>query len=541
MLPSTLRTVIRVIRRASSHRVTLSSAARALSFTTTPTSQPSSPAPERAFLDVERHADEYRPPLERIHDWDEVHIDPTDVTYQRRQTQAARCMDCGTPFCQSFTGCPLNNLIPDWNDLVYKNDWKKAIIRLHQTNNFPEFTGRVCPAPCEGACVLGIVAEPVTIKNIEYSIVHHAFEQGWIQPRTVKHRTGLHVAVIGSGPSGLAAADLLNQAGHYVHVYERADAIGGLLYYGIPNMKLSKETVQRRVDLLASEGIEFHTNANVTPEQAVKLKESYEAVVFCTGSTVPRDLPSTIPGRELRGIHYAMEFLTRNQKHVMMNKQTGELQSKWDAQQLISAKDKNVIVIGGGDTGCDCIGTAMRHQAKSVINLELMSKPPATRNEEVNPWPQYPKVYSLDYGHEEVKAYFGYDPRNYNISTKEFTGDAEGNLKGLRTVQVDKNFNVIADSERVYPADLVILAMGFTNPESDIIDALNVEKKEHKNGTFTIDADDYMTSVDGVFAAGDCRRGQSLVVWAIAEGRAVASRVQKYFTEMGFAYDTHSH
>jgi len=446
-------------------------------------------------------------------------------------------MDCGTPFCQSFTGCPLNNLIPEWNDLVYKNDWKQAHERLHETNNFPEFTGRVCPAPCEGACVVGLVDDPVTIKNIEYSIIDHAFENGWVKPRIPSNRTGLHCAIIGSGPSGLACADILNQMGHYVHVYEREDEIGGLLMYGIPNMKLSKDTVKRRIDLLEKEGIEFYTNSNINDVEAIKLKESYEAMILCIGSTVPRDLPQTIPGRELKGIHYAMEFLTNNQKHLMINKETGNLNSKWDPNKLISAKDKNVIVIGGGDTGCDCIGTAMRQQAKSVINLEIVGKPPSERDPEVNPWPQYPKVYHLDYGHQEVKAHFGYDPRNYNISTKDFTGDSNGNVKGLRTVQVDKKFNVIQDSERVYPADLVLLAMGFTNPEKQIISALDINIKENnRNGTWTIDAGhkDYKTNIDGIFAAGDCRRGQSLVVWAIAEGRGAANNVQKYFRSMGY-------
>lgn len=492
--------------------------------------------PERAFIQYHRDADKYRPALERINDYDEIQ-NTKERPFAERQTQAARCMNCGTPFCQSFTGCPLNNLIPEWNDLIYKNDWKQAIERLHETNNFPEFTGRVCPAPCEGACVVGLVDEPVTIKNIEYSIVNHAFEQNWIQPRIPQNRTGLHCAVIGSGPSGLACADILNQAGHYVHVYEREDEIGGLLMYGIPNMKLSKDTLKRRINLLEKEGIEFNTNANITDSEAIKLKESYEAMILCIGSTIPRDLPSDLPGRDLKGIHYAMEFLTNNQKNLIMNKQTGNLATKWDINKYISAKDKNVIVIGGGDTGCDCIGTAMRHSAKSVINLELMGKPPKQRNEEINPWPQYPKVYHLDYGHEECKAKFGYDPRNYNISTKEFVGDSHGNVKGLRTVQVDRNFNELPDSERVYPADLVLLAMGFTNPEKEIMSALDINIKENnRNSSFTIDANnkDYKTNIDGIFAAGDCRRGQSLVVWAIAEGRGAANNVQNYFQSMGY-------
>eukprot|EP01084_Bolivina_argentea_P094975 170750_1 len=485
---------------------------------------------ERAFIDFKRQSDEYRAPLERLNDYDEIMQSPSEYRRQR-QTQAARCMDCGTPFCQSYTGCPLYNLIPEWNDLVYRNDWKQAIERLHSTNNFPEFTGRVCPAPCEGACVVGIVDDAVTIKNIEYSIVDEAFASGWITPRIPHDRTGLHIAIIGSGPSGLAAADMLNQSGHSVHVYERADHIGGLLMYGIPNMKLSKDTVRRRIDLLSAEGIVFHTGYDVTDEEIVKLKESHEAVVLCVGSTVPRDMPQIKGRSELRGIHYAMEFLTKNQKHLMINKESGVLHSKWSGgDDIVSAKDKNVIVIGGGDTGCDCIATAMRNGAKSVINLEVQSKPPDTRDGEVNPWPQYPKVYQLDYGHEEVKA------RNYKIATVEFVGDANGHVKALKTVQIDANLNQIPDSEREYPADLVLLAMGFTNPETQIVGALgvNVTTTNTKSNTFQIDANnrDYQTNINGVFAAGDCRRGQSLVVWAIAEGRGVAKGVNQYFKSL---------
>jgi glutamate synthase (NADPH/NADH) small chain len=325
----------------------------------------------RGFLDYHRQPEPYRDPLERVFDWAEINYSIPQLDEVERTVQAARCMDCGTPFCQTNTGCPVNNLIPEWNELVYNNQWREAIDRLHMTNNFPEFTGRVCPAPCEGACVAGLVDSPVTIKNIENAIVDRAWEEGWITPRVPKYRTGMSVAVIGSGPAGLATADCLNQLGHKVTVYEREDRVGGLLMYGIPNMKLDKDKVARRVNLLSQEGIEFVTNANIgTTIDASVLKDTSDAIVLCIGSTMPRDLP--IPGRELEGVHFAMEFLTKNQKRLLMT-QSGTFESGWD-KSFVTAEGKDVIVIGGGDTGTDCIGTSMRHRCKSIVNFELMSK-----------------------------------------------------------------------------------------------------------------------------------------------------------------------
>lgn len=479
----------------------------------------------RGFIDYKRNPEPYRDPLERIFDWGEINYENPVHDDVERTVQAARCMDCGTPFCQTHTGCPVNNLIPEWNELVFKKNWREAIERLHSTNNFPEFTGRVCPAPCEGACVAGLIDSPVTIKNIEYSIVDTAWEEGWITPRIPSHRTGMSVAVVGSGPGGLAAADQLNQMGHKVTVYEREDRIGGLLIYGIPNMKLDKDKVARRVNMLAEEGIEFVTNANIGVNIDIAgLRESNDAVVLCIGSTMPRDLD--IPGRDLNGIHFAMEFLTENQKRLLMT-QSGTFESGWD-KSFISAEGKDVIVIGGGDTGTDCIGTSVRHRCRSVSNFELMPKPPDSRAP-ANPWPQWPRVYGMDYGHAEVVSVFGKDPRTYSVVTKEFLGDAEGNVKSLVTVEANVTANgveEVAGTEKEWPADLVILAMGFVSPESTISDQLGLELDQRKN--IHAEYGEYQTNVEGVFAAGDCRRGQSLVVWAINEGRGAADKANAY-------------
>lgn len=480
----------------------------------------------RGFVDYSRNPDAYRDPLERVFDWKEINAEGHDEV--ERTVQAARCMDCGTPFCQTHTGCPVNNLIPEWNDLVYKGQWREAIDRLHKTNNFPEFTGRVCPAPCEGACVAGLIDRPVTIKNMEYSIIERAFDEGWVVPRVPKFRTGLSVAVVGSGPAGLAVADMLNQTGHKVTVYERDDRIGRLLMYGIPEMKLEKDKVQRRVDIMAEEGIEFEVNANIGGDIDVNvLRANTDALVLATGSTIPRDLQCE--GRDAKGIHFAMEFLTKNQKRLMMT-MDGMLESNWD-KSFVTAEGKDVIVIGGGDTGTDCIGTSLRHRCKSIVNFELMPKPPSERAAN-NPWPEWPKVFGVDYGHAEVAAIFGEDPRHYALMTKEFLKDSEGNLKGLVTVDVEVTEGgpkPIPGSEKEWPADLVILAMGFLSPEQQLVESLKLDVDQRNN--IHAEYGDYRTSMEGVFAAGDCRRGQSLVVWAINEGRGCADAVNQYLLQ----------
>ncbi|MBT8133295.1 MAG: glutamate synthase subunit beta, partial [Gammaproteobacteria bacterium] len=380
------------------------------------------------FKEFKRKTEDYREISLRVKDYGEIFTGLHDVVHLK--TQGARCMDCGVPFCQSENGCPINNLIPEWNHLIYTDQWRSALNRLHKTNNFPEFTGRVCPAPCEGSCVLGVIEPAVTIKNIENAIIDKGFAENWVSAKPPEHRTGKKVAVIGSGPAGLAAAAQLNKVGHSVTVYERADRIGGLLMYGIPNMKLGKDVVQRRVDLLKEEGIAFVTNADVggSGNNAVDIKtlqQENDAVLFATGATKPRDLE--IPGRDLNGVHYAMEFLSANTKSL--------LDSELNDGNYISAEGKNVIVIGGGDTGTDCIGTSLRHGCKSLVNFELLPQSPTERAED-NPWPLWPLIHRVDYGHEESAERFGRDPREYQILTKEFIDDGDGNVTGVKIVEV---------------------------------------------------------------------------------------------------------
>ncbi|MCK5091478.1 MAG: glutamate synthase subunit beta, partial [Gammaproteobacteria bacterium] len=428
--------------------------------------------------------------------------------------------DCGVPFCQSENGCPISNLIPEWNDLVYNGRWKEASDRLHKTNNFPEFTGRVCPAPCEGSCVLGINNPAVTIKNIECAIVDRAFDEGWVKALVPVSRTGKKVAVVGSGPAGLAAAEQLNKVGHQVTVYERADRIGGLLMYGIPNMKLGKDVIHRRVELMREQGIEFRTNADVgNNEDAREVINAHDAVLFATGATQPRDLP--IEGRDLNGVHFAMEFLTANTRSY--------LDSKLEDGNYISGKDKKVIVIGGGDTGTDCIATSLRHGCTSVVNFELLPQPPQERAAD-NPWPLWPHIFRVDYGHEEAAKIHGEDPRNYCLLSKGFIGDENGNVTGVKTVQVqwtnDEDqwkMEEVPDSEKTWEADLILLAMGFLGPEHYISNAVGIEVDDRSN--YKAEHGKYATSVKGVYAAGDCRRGQSLVVWGINEGREAAREI----------------
>jgi glutamate synthase (NADPH) small chain len=473
------------------------------------------------FMEFKRKAEPYRDPAVRLLDFNEIY---TDHDESHLTTQGSRCMDCGVPFCQSDEGCPVYNLIPEWNDLVYKGQWRDALDRLHKTNNFPEFTGRVCPAPCEGACVLGITDPAVTIKNIEMAIIDRGFAEGWVVPNPPEQRTGKKVAVIGSGPAGLSAADQLNKAGHSVTVYERADRIGGLLMYGIPNMKLAKdEVVERRVQILREEGIEFVTGAEIADgnngtTSIESLRETNDAVLLATGATIPRDLP--IPGRELTGVHFAMEFLTANTRSL--------LDSKLTDGNYISAKDKDVIVIGGGDTGTDCIGTSLRHGCKSLVNFELFPQPPESRAAN-NPWPTWPKIFRVDYGHEEASLVQGSDPRVYSISSLNFIGDDNGQVTGVRTTEVkmvDGKFENIPGTEKDWPADLVLLAMGFLGPDHNVSDPLALEYDERSN--FKAEYGKYNTNVGKVFAAGDCRRGQSLVVRAINEGREAAREIDRY-------------
>ena len=479
------------------------------------------------FIEYLRELPLDRPAVKRIEDWNEFHL---HMEEEKLRDQAARCMDCGIPFCHTGTllsgmasGCPINNLIPEWNDLVYRGLWHEALDRLHKTNNFPEFTGRVCPAPCEGSCVLGINAPPVTIKNIECSIIDKGFEEGWVKPEIPAVRTGKKVAVVGSGPAGLCAAAQLNRAGHQVTVFERADRIGGLLTYGIPNMKLDKKLVQRRVDVMAAEGVTFQVNTEVGVNYpAEKLMKDFDAVVLCTGATKPRDLP--IEGRKLNGIHFAMEFLHANTKSLLDGHKNGN---------YISALGKDVVVIGGGDTGTDCVGTAMRHGCKSLLQLEILPKPPQDRARD-NPWPEWPKVYRLDYGQEEAAEKFGADPRVYLTTAQKFEGDENGRVKAVHTVRIEWQKNEkgqfvpkeIPGTEEARPAQLVLLAMGFLGPEQPLLEQLGVERDPRTNAK--AEHGRFQTNLPNVFAAGDCRRGQSLVVWAFNEGRGAARECDRF-------------
>ncbi len=448
-----------------------------------------------------------RPVEERIHDWLEIY---RELPEEKLQAQGARCMDCGVPFCHN--GCPVNNLIPDWNDLVYRGRWKEAVRRLHATNNFPEFTGRICPAPCEAACVLGITSPPVTIKQIEKNIVERGFAEGWIHPEPPVYATGKRVAVVGSGPAGLAAAQQLRRAGHMVTLFEKADRIGGLLRYGIPNFKLEKHVLDRRLEQMQAEGVKFVTNAHVGHNVPIEdLQRDFDAILLTGGAEQPRDL--TVPGRELKGIYFAMEFLPQQNKRC-----EGDIIP--DVEGIL-ATGKRVVIIGGGDTGADCLGTCHRQQAKSVEQFEIMPMPPKERSPQT-PWPLWPMQLRTEGAHEEGGN------RNWSVATTRFTGDAQGNVKQLHAVRVGgaPKFEPVVGSEYVLDVDLVLLAMGFQGPvRKGMIEQLGVALDARSNIATN---ENYMSSVAGVFAAGDMRRGQSLVVWAIAEGRKAAAAVDRY-------------
>jgi glutamate synthase (NADPH) small chain len=464
------------------------------------------------FLEIKRELPKRRPVAERIHDWQEVYL-PFEA--EKLQKQGARCMDCGIPFCHQ--GCPLGNLIPDWNDLVYRDRWREAIDRLHATNNFPEFTGRLCPAPCEGSCVLGINDDPVTIKQVEVGIIEHAFDEGWVAADAPGVGTGKKVAVVGSGPAGLAAAEQLNRAGHAVTVFEKSDRVGGLLRYGIPEFKMEKRVLERRLRLMEASGVGFETGVNVGVALPVAtLRRDFDAIVLAGGAEWPRDLP--IPGRDLDGIHFAMDYLT-----LQNHRSEGDAVAEHD---FISARDKNVVIIGGGDTGADCLGTAHRQGARSVTQFEILPRPPEERDPRSNPWPLWPNIFRVSSAHEEGGA------REYSVNTTHFSG-ADGRVSTLHAVRVEMvteagraSFRPIPGTEYELSADLVLLAMGFLGPRREgLLTDLGVRLTDR--GNVWRDAN-WMTSVPGVFAAGDMQRGQSLIVWAIAEGRSAARGVDLY-------------
>lgn len=481
------------------------------------------------FIEYQRQTAPDRPPQERVRDWNEFHLPLPDDDLNQ---QAARCMDCGVPFCHTgivlhgaASGCPLNNLIPEWNDLVYHGLWRQALDRLHKTNNFPEFTGRVCPAPCEGSCTLGYNEPAVTIKGIECAIVDRGFEEGWIGVSAPAATTGKKVAVVGSGPAGLACAAQLRQSGHGVTVFEREDRVGGLLMYGIPNMKLDKEIVERRVRLMADEGVEFVTGTEVGIDiPAEKLMAEFDALVLCGGATRPRDLP--VEGRSLAGVHFAMDYLTANTKRLL----NGDSQS---IPEELDAAGKDVIVIGGGDTGTDCVATSLRQGCRSLVQFEILERPPLNRPPG-NPWPEWPRILRVDYGQEEAEALSGRDPRHFSILTKKYEGDEQGHLKAAHTVQVQWEAGddgrskpvEIPGTQQEWPAQLILLAMGFLGPEAQLLEQLGVEQDSRSN--VRTGPGSYSTSVESVFAAGDMRRGQSLVVWAIREGRQAAGECDRY-------------
>lgn len=470
------------------------------------------------FMEFNRKNCNRENPLSRVNHWNEFEV---PLTEEERREQGARCMDCGVPFCQSgmmiggmASGCPLNNLIPEWNDLIYNNNLEEALSRLTKTNSFPEFTSRVCPAPCEAACTCGLNDKPVTIKENENAIIEYGFEKGIIKACPPKVRTDKKIAIIGSGASGLACAASLNKRGHHVTVFERSDRPGGLLMYGIPNMKLEKSVIERRINLMKEEGIVFKTGVNVGIDiKAEDLKKEFDAVVLCCGASHPRNINA--PGREAKGIYFAVDFLTRATKHVL-NK---------SFKDFYDAKDKNVIVIGGGDTGNDCVGTSIRMGCKSIMQLEMMPKAPECRREN-NPWPEWPKILKTDYGQEEAIAVFGHDPRLYQTTVKEFIADKTGKLIKVKTVGLDSSFKEIPDSEKEYPADIVLIAAGFLGSEEYVYNDFKVKVTQRTN--VLTEAGSYKTSEDKVFTAGDMHRGQSLIVWAIREGREAAKEVDKY-------------
>ncbi|MED4226661.1 glutamate synthase subunit beta [Neobacillus cucumis] len=484
------------------------------------------------FMDYERQSRPERDPKRRTADWD-VYTSPLEE--HELKEQGARCMDCGIPTCHTgimingmTSGCPVHHLIPEWNDLVYQGQWKEALKREHKMNNFPEFTGLACPAPCEGACVLGINEPAVAIRTIELEIINRGFKEGWVNPEPPETRTDKKVAVVGSGPAGLACAAQLNKAGHYVTVFERHDRVGGLLTYGIPEMKLPYSVIERRVNLLKAEGITFVTNTDVGKDYPIsELQSEFDAIVLCGGATKPRDVK--VEGRELKGIHFAMDFLHANTKSL--------LDSNLENGDFISAKDKDVVVIGGGDTGVDCLATSVRHKCKSLTQFDIYEKKGEDRVDD-NPWPQWPVIHRVEYGQKEAAATFGEDPRAYAVMTKKFVGDEFGNVKEIHTINVETTTDEngqrirkeIPGTEKIWPAQLVLLAIGFSGPEQDLLQKMNVETDNRSN--VKAEYGKYKTNIEGVFAAGDIRRGQSLIVWAINEGRGAARECDRYLMDV---------